>query len=84
MNFSQNLSQLILFYFSDFERKTIRATAAAQQVLKCPVSFHPGRNAMAPFEIMRIFTEAGGDAKKVVMSHLDRKLCLQFEFILFS
>ena len=42
-----------------------------QKELKCPVSFHPGRNSKAPFEIMRIYTEAGGDPKKAIMSHLD-------------
>ncbi|XP_051171856.1 phosphotriesterase-related protein [Leptopilina boulardi] len=68
----------------DFEKKTIRATAAAQQVLKCPVSFHPGRNALAPFEIMRIFMEAGGDPKKVIMSHLDRTLIKKEDLLEFS
>ena len=42
----------------------------------CPVSFHPGRDAAAPFEIMRIYMEAGGDPKKAIMSHLDRKYSL--------
>lgn len=42
-----------------------------QEHLKCPVSFHPGKNAKAPFEVMRIYLEAGGDPKKCVMSHLD-------------
>ena len=64
----------------DFEKKSIRAAAAAQERLKCPISFHPGRNATAPFEIMRIFTEAGGDPKKAIMSHLDRK---KFFFVIY-
>lgn len=55
----------------DFEKKAIRATAKVQQQLKCPVTFHPGRNPQAPFEIMRIYTEAGGDVDKAIMSHLD-------------
>lgn len=59
---------------SEFEKNAIRATAAAQQSLKVGVSFHPARNVEAPFEIMRIFLEAGGDVNKCVMSHLDRTL----------
>lgn len=55
-----------------FEKRAIQATGEVQQQLKCPVSFHPGRNAAAPSEIMRIYQEAGGDAKKAILSHLDR------------
>lgn len=59
---------------SAFEKRAILATAEAQSNLKCAVSFHPGRDSPnSPFEIMRIYLEAGGDASKVVMSHLDRK-----------
>ncbi|XP_066584038.1 phosphotriesterase-related protein [Prorops nasuta] len=59
---------------SDFEKRSIRATGLVQEVLKCPVTFHPGRDAQAPFEIMRIYQEAGGDGRKAIMSHLDRTL----------
>lgn len=55
-----------------FEKRAIQATGEVQQQLKCPVSFHPGRDAAAPLEIMRIYQEAGGDAKKAILSHLDR------------
>lgn len=58
----------------EFERKAICATAEVQSELKCPVSFHPGRNWEAPFKIMRYFLEAGGDPKKTIMSHLDRTI----------
>ncbi|CAH1404470.1 unnamed protein product [Nezara viridula] len=56
----------------DFERRCIVATAMTQSDLKCPVTFHPGRNREAPYEIIRIYSEAGGDLKKAVMGHLDR------------
>lgn len=59
---------------TSFERRAIEATAIAQQTLKCGVSFHPGRSGLAPFEIVRYYLEAGGDAKKCIMSHLDRTL----------
>ena len=42
-----------------------------QQATGAPVSFHPGRDPQSPFEIMRIFTEAGGNAKKAIMGHLE-------------
>ena len=47
------------------------ASAAAQEATGAPVSFHPGRDPKAPFEIMRIFAEAGGDPKKAICSHLE-------------
>lgn len=58
----------------NFEKKAIQATGEVQAELKCPVSFHPGRNPSAPFEIMRIYSEAGGDPRKAIVSHLDRKI----------
>lgn len=59
---------------TDFEKNAIRATATVQQELKVGVSFHPARNLAAPFEIMRLYLEAGGDVKRCIMSHLDRTL----------
>ncbi|XP_020712063.2 phosphotriesterase-related protein [Athalia rosae] len=58
----------------DFEKKAIQATAEVQAQLGCPVSFHPGRNSKAPFEIIRLYLEAGGAVEKAIMSHLDRTL----------
>lgn len=57
----------------DFEKRSIQATGIVQSELGCPVSFHPGRESVAPGEIVRIYLEAGGRADKCVMSHLDRK-----------
>ncbi|XP_076753085.1 phosphotriesterase-related protein [Xylocopa sonorina] len=57
-----------------FEKRAIQATAQVQEQLKCPVSFHPGRDPAAPSEIMRIYQEAGGNARKAILSHLDRTL----------
>lgn len=58
----------------EFEKHAIRATGEIQEALGCGVSFHPGRDAEAPFEIMRLYLEAGGRADKAVMSHLDRTI----------
>lgn len=60
--------------YLEFEKKAIRATGEVQAQLGCPVSFHPGRNAKAPFEIIRLYLEAGGAIEKTIMSHLDREL----------
>lgn len=58
----------------DFEKRSIQATGIVQATLNCPVSFHPGRVSAAPFEIVRLYLEAGGRADKCVMSHLDRTI----------
>lgn len=57
-----------------FEKNVLVASAHIQSELSVPVIIHPGRNAEAPFEVMRIFAEAGGNCQKTVMSHLDRTL----------
>ena len=54
-----------------FERKSILAAAAANESTGAPVSFHPGRDPESPFEIFRIFAEAGGNPKKAICSHLE-------------
>ncbi|XP_067677442.1 phosphotriesterase-related protein-like [Haliotis asinina] len=56
----------------EFERRSLQASAVVQSELDTPVIIHPGRNPDAPFEILRIFQEAGGKLHNVVMSHLDR------------
>lgn len=57
---------------SDFERRAIVASAEVQSSIKCGVGIHPGLPyADAPFEIVRIYLEAGGDASKCNMNHLD-------------
>ncbi|ODM99152.1 Phosphotriesterase-related protein, partial [Orchesella cincta] len=58
----------------EFEKRAIQATAQIQLATKKPITFHPGRHPEAPFEIMRIFTEEGGNPEDVVMSHLDRTI----------
>lgn len=67
---------LIICYFCfrpDFERRVLQAAAHVQAELKCPVSIHPGRDPKSPSEILRVFQEAGGDATKVALCHLDSK-----------
>ena len=54
-----------------FEKKVLSAAAQVQQDTKCPVSIHPGRDAASPSEVLRVFQEAGGDAQRVALCHLD-------------
>lgn len=68
--------------FTDFERKVIKAAGELQKEMGCGVSFHPHRDVEAPFEIMRLYLEAGGTASKAVMSHLDRKSPIDLVFSL--
>jgi len=49
-----------------------------------PVIIHPGRDREAPFEIMRLFQEAGGIAAKTIMSHLDRTLLKDGDILEFA
>ena len=54
-----------------FEKNVLRAAAKLQSELNVPVIIHPAIPFEAPFEVMRLFTEAGGKASKTIMSHLD-------------
>ncbi|XP_053606660.1 phosphotriesterase-related protein isoform X2 [Plodia interpunctella] len=68
----------------DFERRAIKAAGQVQLQLGCPVSFHPHRLPDAPFEIIRLYLEAGGKPDKAVMSHLDRTLQDESKLLDFS
>lgn len=58
----------------DVEKRSLQASAIAQFQTKTPVMIHPGKDPSAPFEIIRIFEEAGGDSKYTVIAHLDRTI----------
>jgi phosphotriesterase-related protein len=57
-----------------FERKVLQASAAAQRETGASINVHPGRHAEAPFEVVDIIVEAGGDPTRLIMSHIDRTL----------
>ena len=57
----------------DFEKRSIEAAAEAQLETGAPVLLVPGDHREAPDEVMRIFTEAGGDSTHTMMAHLDSK-----------
>ncbi|EDW13957.1 phosphotriesterase-related protein [Drosophila mojavensis] len=68
----------------EFERHALLAAGEIQEVLGCGVSLHPHRVSKAPFEIMRLYLEAGGRANKCVMSHLDRTIFDMDELLEFA
>ena len=66
-----HLETLLKIYLKDFERNCIEASALAQESTGSPAGFHPGRHIDAPFEIMRIFAEAGGNPEKACVGHIE-------------
>lgn len=54
------------------ERKVLRAAARAQRETGAALTIHPGRDPQAPFEILDVIAEAGGDSRRTIIGHLDR------------
>ena len=63
----------ILQFILGMERKAVQAAAFAQQETGAAVQFHPGKNEKSPFEIFRLFQEAGGKANKAILCHTESK-----------
>ena len=59
---------------TDNERKSLRASAAAQRETGAAILIHPGRHDSAPMEIIEILADAGADVSRVIMGHLDRTI----------
>lgn len=59
------------------EKKAVQAAANAQQVTGAAVQFHPGKNQESPFEVMRVFQEAGGRADKSILCHTESELAIK-------
>lgn len=57
---------------ADDERKVLRAAARAQVETGAAITIHPGRDPLAPHEILEVVEGAGGDAGRTVVGHLDR------------
>lgn len=57
---------------TDFERRSLRAAAAAQRATGTAVTVHPGRDPQAPHEILDELDAAGGDLSRTVICHMDR------------
>ncbi|XP_070556110.1 N-acetyltaurine hydrolase-like [Ptychodera flava] len=69
---------------TEVEKKVIKSVASAQNQLGCPVIFHPEDFKECPYDIMRIFQEAGGLYEKTVMSHLDYTFFTPEEYLEFA
>ena len=69
---------------TEVEKRSIRAAAIAQSQTQTPAMIHPGRNPTSPGEILRIFQEAGGDASRTVMAHLDRTFLKETDLLEFA
>lgn len=54
------------------EKKSLRASALAQQETGAAITIHPGRHENSPLEIIEFLDNAGADINRVVMGHLDR------------
>ncbi len=61
---------------TDNERKVLRASGRAQQATGAPILIHPGRNEVAPLEIIEVLSEAGADLGNTIIGHLDRTVFL--------
>lgn len=59
------------FPIKDTEKQALAAAGQLQEDKTLAVSLNPGKN--SPEEILRIYTEAGGDEKHAVICHLDSK-----------
>jgi len=55
-----------------FERRSLLAAARAQRATGAAITVHPGRDPMAPHEILDVLDEAGADLSRVIIDHMDR------------
>ena len=55
-----------------FERRSLEASARAQQLTGAAITIHPGRHPQAPHDILDILSAAGADLTRVVIDHIDR------------
>ncbi len=52
------------------ERKVLRGAAIAQKQTGAAISIHPGFDENAPFEIIKVLTNAGADLSRVIIGHI--------------
>lgn len=59
----------------DNERKSLKASAKAQQLTGAPLNIHPGRiNNKSVLEIIEVLSNAGADLSRTVMSHVELRI----------
>jgi phosphotriesterase-related protein len=57
---------------TDFERKSLRASAKAQKITGAALNIHPGQHEDAAMQAVRIVEDAGADLTKTTIDHIDR------------
>lgn len=57
---------------TEFEERSLKASALAQMRTGLPINVHPGRHPDAPHEILDVLERAGADPGRVAISHIDR------------
>jgi phosphotriesterase-related protein len=57
---------------TDFERKSLRASAKAQKITGAALNIHPGQHEDSAMQAVRIVEEAGADLTKTTIDHIDR------------
>ncbi len=60
--------------WTDNEKKSVAAAVAAQAATGAPLLIHPGRDQLAPIEIVNFIEREGGDLSRTVMSHVDIRI----------
>ena len=56
------------------ERKVLRASGRAQRLTGAPLIIHPGRDEMAPVEIVAVLGEVETDISRTIFSHKERTI----------
>lgn len=56
------------------ERKVLRAAGLAQKRSGAPLQIHPGRDRIAPFEIVEVLREVGADINHTAICHIERTI----------
>jgi phosphotriesterase-related protein len=59
---------------TELEERVVRASARAQKLTGAPLMIHPGRDANAPIEIVKILEEEGADLERTIICHIDRTI----------
>ncbi|EAL60746.1 phosphotriesterase-related protein [Dictyostelium discoideum AX4] len=62
------------FPLTNNEKKSLIASAKAQQRTGLSISIHPGRSQTAPLEIIQILKDSGADLSRVIIGHIDRTI----------
>ena len=60
--------------WTENEKLSMEASVLAHKETGLPLLIHPGRNQIAPLEIIKYIDELGADLDNVVMGHIDRTI----------